>query len=472
MMIQKKINTVLIMGCILFILFIFFLNHYTLLVADDFSYAIGINSISDIVVSQYNHYFNWGGRSIAHFLVQFWLLVGKPLFNIANTIVYSIFILLVQFHITGNRKKIQLWLFLALNLIFWFLIPVWGQNFIWLTGSCNYLWTTTIILFFLVPYRLKYDNSEYKITFLCSLLFFLLGILAGWSNENSGSAVLVFLIVYISIKMHKKVKFVLFEILGIIGFLIGFVLLISAPGNYARAEAEYQISSNNFLFIMNVLERFLSITFTSLQNYSLLILIVSIFIIFDLQFHKKQKVHGFSYYFIIAALAGLYSMVLSPVFPLRVYFIVYVFGVIALGNILGQMQLSMPGIIKRNFPIIIICAMLFLSFSFLQAGRNIVGTYIRWYDFIVNIQTETKNGNYIIEANPFAIPLKHNATYGIDDVFKNLDYWLNVVASRYFGIESIIGVDGVLDRLSFNRRTINQLLIPPWAIIRAIRFTN
>lgn len=90
MNILKKINTnkylfYFISACIFLIIYI--LTYKTNLSADDYNYMYiwktdtKISSILDIAISQYNHYFDWGGRSIAHFLVQLFLYLGKNSFN-------------------------------------------------------------------------------------------------------------------------------------------------------------------------------------------------------------------------------------------------------------------------------------------------------------------------------------------------------------------------------------------------------
>jgi len=100
-------NRILI-ACSICVVFLFLiLNIYTPLVADDYSLSLGIHSMPDIFRSIYKLYYNWSGRGVVIFFGQFWLLVGKPLFNIANTLVYCAFILLVQFHITGNLPPPQ-----------------------------------------------------------------------------------------------------------------------------------------------------------------------------------------------------------------------------------------------------------------------------------------------------------------------------------------------------------------------------
>jgi len=355
-----KYDRVFITLSVCFGLFFFVLNVYTPLIADDFSYSLRVHSVSDIFILRYNDYFHWGGRWIAHFFAQIWLLVGKPFFNVANTIVYCFFLFLVQFHITGRYIKQNHGIFLALNIFFWFFTPAWGQNFIWLTGSCNYLWTTTIILFFLVPFRKRHDNPEYKMNIPLSVLFFFVGIFAGWCNENSGAAVLCLLIAYFITKIFRKDKFAFFEILGAVGFLIGFSLLIAAPGNYARAEVFQQNNwgySNEPLLLM-LFYRSVSITKMFIKNHGLLFVSISFFLGFDLIYHQRRKILVFSYFYFLAVLTGTYSMVLSPAFPDRAFLIVIVFLVISLGSILAQMEFQIYSVIKRNIAVFAIVALI------------------------------------------------------------------------------------------------------------------
>ena len=52
------------------------LNILTPLISDDFAYLfiygenVRVTSVGDIIQSQINHYYQWGGRSIAHFIAQ------------------------------------------------------------------------------------------------------------------------------------------------------------------------------------------------------------------------------------------------------------------------------------------------------------------------------------------------------------------------------------------------------------------
>ena len=75
----------------------YFMNVYTPMSGDDFLYmysfydGMRIESIRDILVSQYAHYFSMNGRVIVHFLAQFFHLLGKPIFNGINVIAFLAF---------------------------------------------------------------------------------------------------------------------------------------------------------------------------------------------------------------------------------------------------------------------------------------------------------------------------------------------------------------------------------------------
>ena len=87
-----KHQTIIVLSLIF--LFMLILNFLTPLLRDDIDYSYiwhtdhKINNIVDVIASQYKHYFNWGGRTVAHTIAQFFLMFPKFIFNIANSLVY------------------------------------------------------------------------------------------------------------------------------------------------------------------------------------------------------------------------------------------------------------------------------------------------------------------------------------------------------------------------------------------------
>ena len=150
---QKKVQ-LLLLG--IFVLAWYFNYSYPLL-WDDYVYsyvftaqsfstylpldAKRVTGIDDIIVSQYNHYFSWGGRLVAHTIAQFFLWTGKELFNIFNALVFLFIILEILW--IANKGNINFefqfddvfWVFSS----FWIFSVFLSDCLTWLTISCNYL---------------------------------------------------------------------------------------------------------------------------------------------------------------------------------------------------------------------------------------------------------------------------------------------------------------------------------------------
>ncbi|MCL2129437.1 MAG: DUF6056 family protein [Treponema sp.] len=431
-------NKIGFIAAALILILFFILNFFTPLLADDFGYAIGITSIKDILKSVHNMYYSWSGRSIANFVTLFWLLMGKLFFNTANTLVYFLFVLLFQFHIMGTLKKFNPVFFCCLNILLWYFVPAWGQNFLWLTGSCNYLWTATILLLFLVPFRKKIDNPFYKPGIPMSLLSLFMGILAGWTNENSGAAVLFLFILYFILIITGNRKFSLFEILGVTGFIIGFSLLVFAPGNYERIEYIRNADPSNDSLIITLIKRLIIITHIFIKNHGFIILGGGALVVFDMLFHQKKKINNYTYSFALAGIAGAYSMLLSPGFPDRAFLIIIIFLGIFLGMILVQLEPGIPKIIERNKLLFFILLFLVFLHSFLFTIKSSRETYSIWQQRIQYITAEKEKGNFDIEVRaPIPVTDRHVALYGLDDIFYDKKIWPNTSIAGYFGLKSI-----------------------------------
>jgi hypothetical protein len=381
---MKKSNSIINVTIIVLITVIFLaMNMLTPKIFDDFiwEYVSGtsqkVQSASDIIPSVYYYYMGTqesgfrGGRIIAVILTQLFVMAGKPFFNIANALAYTVLLSLMYFHITGSIKRLNMLLYGAVNILVWYLVPSWGENFLWLTGSCFYVWPMILILLFLVPLRIKSIDKKYRIAVPLSMLYFILGLFAGLSYENVTAALFFLLLTYIVIKVIRKETFALFEILGAIGFFVGFIILMAAPGNYARLNS-YEIV-RKYGFFIRLIIRFVYTTQTFISNYGLLLTGFSVIAGFELLIYQKKKINIFSYLYLLAGIASAYSMVLSPVFIDRVFFPVTIFLIIAFLSVFCQIEL--PEMLKRNKKMFIALALILFSFSVFKAGVAIVKVY-------------------------------------------------------------------------------------------------
>lgn len=384
----------------------------------------------DIFDYQVWHYFNWGGRTVAHTLAQILLVFPKAVFNILNSFIYTALIYLIYLHGCFNKdnkdNKDNSYMLLLIHLILWFIIPVFGQSFIWLVGSCNYLWTTVIILYFLWLYRRNTLSEKWY-----NLLFmFILGLLAGWTNENTSAGLIIILVFSLIINKVETRKFELSKtrLFGIIGTLAGFIIMICAPGNYIRS-AEFK---DDTFIIIKIIKRTLDIT-NNLENIILPLLIV-IIILISLKIYHKKKIEKETYTFILGGFAAIYAMVLSPTFPERAWTGAIIFFVIAIVILVYDLDT-----INRLYKFILVDFCIILSIiyvsQYMDLARNI--NYLRnTWNYRVDVINESDKDK-MFEFYKYETYNPRNPVYGLDDIGYDPNAWPNGSISKYYGIKGI-----------------------------------
>ncbi|MFV0535991.1 MAG: DUF6056 family protein [Dysgonomonas sp.] len=350
---------------------IFILNMLTPLISDDFAYMFVygedrlVSSIGDILESQENHYYMWGGRSIVHSIAQVLLILPTYIADLLNSLVYMGYIFLVYYHIKG-RGKSCLSLFILITLAVWFLQPVLGDTVFWLTGAANYLWGTTLILLFLLPFRMyKGKKSNIATQILMSVIIFICGVIAGWTNENTAAAMLLILILYSAYFYSQKWNMPVWLITGFIGSLAGFFLMIAAPGNYVRA-------GDSSFDLLVLLYRLFNSTHTLLFYCGPLLLVALLMYIVFYRFPYKNSNDNLklSLIYTIAAIAAVYAMVLSPTFPRRALFGVVTYLIIGIGILFYNLDFR-HNFIRQARMLIIAFGLFSFLFAFYFAIKEI-----------------------------------------------------------------------------------------------------
>lgn len=279
---KKKISKNTLIVFLAIYLFLYLLNYFTpMSFGDDYLYsfiwqgqpmnvplpedAVRVSSWHDLLASQWSHYMTWGGRTVAHVIAQFFLWIGKDVFNFFNALmgvvlIAEIYWCIYKGNITADiQPKAVFWIFFCL----WAFSPGFAPIFFWLTGACNYLWTSVILLGFLIPYLRKYyclQGETVKQTTMFSLGMFCYGIITGWTNENTVCWVILVLGAFLFMfkKCNSSEKWMYS---GLAGLMIGYALLIFSPGNFRRMLVEKEV--NNLLTTQLMTEQ-LGILFTIL----------------------------------------------------------------------------------------------------------------------------------------------------------------------------------------------------------------
>lgn len=350
-----------------------FLNILTPFISDDFAYLFiygeqaRVASIADVIQSQVNHYYQWGGRSVVHFIAQVLLMLPSYAADILNSFVYMAYAYLIYLHIKG-RKTNSISLFILINLAVWFLQPVIGDTILWITGSANYLWGTTLILLFLLPYRLYDGGSLNKLRQIIAFVsLFAFGIIAGWTNENTAGAMVLIVFLLFFYYRSQGWKIPVWGVSGLIGGIIGFTIMMLAPGNLERAG---EASGLNLYMLAY---RLFNCTLIFFYYNGAAILLSLLLIILYRWFPKQREQKGvmeISLIYTIAAVAAVYAMMLSPTFPRRALFGVVTYLIIGMGMLYYNLDFSHKFLKQIRLSVIGVGMLCFL-FTFYIATKEI-----------------------------------------------------------------------------------------------------
>lgn len=431
----------------LFFGLVYILNILFPLQADDWGYSfivdaannstVRVHSIFDILVSQYNHYFEWGGRSVVHFIAQFLLFIDIRIAKLLNSFVY-IGLFFMIYAIINKGKKPNAGLFIFLNIIMWLIQPAFSIVILWLTGSANYLWGALLLILFIYPYYLFFLKKSSNDPFFKSILFLLAGVICGWTNENSSLAMIALLVMLMGYLKYQKIKLPNWVIWGMIGACIGAAMMILAPGNAVRAS---MLSDNLGLSEVSSFKLF-KIRLYNLYNAGALRLSVftAIYGVFLFLFLKmgemknRMEVLSLSFAFFASGLVGFVVLYPVPYFPRDVWTGIHIFFIIAIG------------LLYVNIPF----DNLFMKVCRLVVFLGLVAAFISHYTILY------KEVDYFsVESKERELFVEQEKAKGIKDVIVSdqmvfpagsllgealsydKGYWTNVLYARYYNLNSV-----------------------------------
>lgn len=191
-------------------------------------------SVLDVFSSVASMYMTWGGRYEGWFFTQLALFFGKPAFNVANTFFALALLSLICFLARGKEGLSGRTLFWAF-VFFWLMDFGFGNTMLWLAGATVYLWPMVFELLLLAFFVQEMRGGHVPQALTAGkpaslLLFFLLGLLAGNSQENAGF-VTALAVSFFWYRRRKR-----WMLAGALGCVLGYAALALAPGNFARYE--------------------------------------------------------------------------------------------------------------------------------------------------------------------------------------------------------------------------------------------
>lgn len=411
--------------------------------ANDFRYMMiqgtqdPVTSFADIVLSQYRHYFEWGGRSVAHVIAQTLLWWGKPASAVAQALCYVTLVLFIYFNAFGIRPTLHLRAMplFVITLFLFLQLRVYGEVVFNIVSSANYLWTTTLVLIFLLPYRISMAREITARPYLLWPFMFIFGVIAGWTNENTAAAVATSLGLYL-LWCLKNGKLKLWQSIGYAGFLIGFALLIFAPGNQARLDSMEEHGFDAVEHSIGAIDIF----FESLLVCSLLIISV----IFLRQKVRSKFLHvsypvyyNAGMWFAYTGLFSLFLMIFAPNFPARAATPFTIFMIVALVALSKPLLDRHKDLFRPKVKALLITVP--TIFMLCALGNALWCTITLNNDQKLRTQeliTQIEEGKKDITLSPM-----HVYTYKyvyVADVRANPQYWTNKIITKYLEVNSVV----------------------------------
>lgn len=398
-----------------------------------------IESIGDVFSSQYHHYFQRNGRIISHAFEQvFTLFQTKIVFNIFNAFVF----LLLPFLITGiGKQALPNWkdlpVILSLCLVIWLFNPEFGECFLWVSGAFNYLWSPCILLLFLFTFiqfnKKQWSNKAFGIKIVS---IFFLGLLAGWTNENSSFATIGMLSLFIIISIYNKEKVKAIEFAALLGLMVGFYFLATAGGNSARL-ADLSDGGQNFSvadFMIRMIKYFF------LYYYGAWLWIawgISVSLLINNSINVKANYLKFAVLFFLGALFSNMVMIAAKgYYPTRAIEVGFLFLLISGTSIFY-------GTVKEGYNWISLFQKVNISLFVLLIILNVFWSIpYYWSIYSVNQERELIIDDYIqkqkkgiVYLPPF--PSRSGPYFFIRDIEKDSKNFVNRISATYYQVDSI-----------------------------------
>lgn len=446
---HRKIIFYLILG--IAVLMVYAYNYLTPYLSDDYAYLFEVKkatSLWDLIKQQYGEYLSNSGRVIGQFNVRLSLSVNKQVFNVVNSGMFLALILLIYYNIR-RKKKYDIFVLLLIITFLWKFTVDFGQTMLWICGACNYLWGSVIILGYFTLYRYFLEHTwKIKHQAGIALLMFLLGIAAGWCNENtSGGGFLLILMYGLNFwwqnRKEKRRAIYPFMISGIAGMCCGLLGMVMAPGVRKRSIT---MSEDNYEGFVGLVSRAYKITIT-IKNLFFVLLVILIIVLVLLGLQKKIRDWksirtNDSILFLAAFAATAYALILAPTPANRAFFGAGVFLMTACIQGIADVKGGDIAVMTARYSLLsILC--LWLFFTYVENIVNLARIYREENERIELILADKADpeGDGIVVIPQYREAFRNPYSNAHDsDLTDDKEYWINHFYEIYFDVGNITAI--------------------------------
>lgn len=343
-----------------------------------------INTFSDILESQRNHYNIVNGRALIHTIEQFFSGIASiDIFYVLNTFVFIFTIILFVKIMFNHMDRYKYWIFTIV--IFLYLFPEQSNLWVSINFSLNYLWPLCVSLLFI--YHWKKLRTNVALSRRWAMLLPLIGFVTGWSHEAFVVPLATITFIYYC---YNYKNFSYKVALLVLPFWIGAALLVFAPGNFVRLQ------NNTNGGVVEILKNLL------LNPFTLKLLPIFIFLLLVTSFKRLINLKEFfknNYVTVGLFIISLLFVLVLRLVPGRTYIAVEFYSLILLVKLLKVINFRNKIILQCIKPICIIITVLFIIHQYFVCEASILEKKLQ--DKFISQYKESVDGVAIYDYNNY-----------------------------------------------------------------------
>lgn len=432
---MKKKYFIIAIISVFIVAFFLLLNYLQPMRADDFGRANTDTLAKGLIIMVHSiqaDYFTWTGRVSAQALIYFlmsktYITLSLFIVNVVNSIAFYIFMLLTFKIITYDRGRILSKDFVIYSFFFVFVFYQTGfmANILWKTGAIQYFWGLTLLTVLYYFSIVKNKNSM--------LLGLFIGSIIGLYNEIFVCVSILLCLAYFFERVLTKQVINDTIVAFFVACGIGGIVLITAPGNYARLD--HLSSGVQSSLLQNVTRLISELIFTPQYTLILLIMIVIFLILaFTNKNFKKLSVVVYSAalvlsLFVLVPVAKSYD--LNQRVLLIYYAIFFMAAYMQIYSHSGLFVIKLYAALKKLSPIfvLLLVAQLYLIFSMSLFFYN----FEQKRDVLV---AQYQHSRVTDPTLPCMVDYIAPTVF-IDDITPNKDLYNNQAYADFYGFKSV-----------------------------------
>ncbi|KFJ42507.1 hypothetical protein IBE48_03705 [Francisella philomiragia] len=432
---MKKKYFIIAIISVFIVAFFLLLNYLQPMRADDFGRANTDTLAKGLIIMVHSiqaDYFTWTGRVSAQALIYFlmsktYITLSLFIVNVVNSIAFYIFMLLTFKIITYDRGRILSKDFVIYSFFFVFVFYQTGfmANILWKTGAIQYFWGLTLLTVLYYFSIVKNKNSM--------LLGLFIGSIIGLYNEIFVCVSILLCLAYFFERVLTKKVINDTLVAFFVACGIGGIVLITAPGNYARLD--HLSSGVQSSLLQNVTRLISELIFTPQYTLMLLIMIVIFLILaFTNKNFKKLSVVVYSAalvlsLFVLVPVAKSYD--LNQRVLLIYYAIFFMAAYMQIYSHSGLFVIKLYAALKKLSPIfvLLLVAQLYLIFSMSLFFYN--------FEQKRNVLVAQYQHSGVTDPTLPCIVDYISPTVFIDDITPNKDLYNNQAYADFYGFKSV-----------------------------------